>query len=78
MESLTGKSVDFHERMSITQGSDEADIVRSGLEETMILAYHEMRDALIAKPELGDLRTAAFYISIKKIALSYQMLGIFP
>lgn len=78
LEDLTGKQVDFNERMTITQGSDEADIVRSGLEETMILAYHEMRDALIAKPELGDLRTAAFYISIKKIALSYEMLGIFP
>lgn len=78
LEDLTGKNVDFNQRMSITQGADEADIVRSGLEETMILAYHEMRDALIAKPELGDLRTAAFYISIKKIALSYEMLGIFP
>jgi glutamate dehydrogenase (NAD(P)+) len=78
VESLTGETVDQHERLMITQGSDEADIVRSGLEETMIGAYHEMRDALIQKPELGDLRTAAFYISIQKIALSYQMLGIFP
>ena len=78
VEELTGKTLDAAVRADITHGSDEEDIVRSGLEDTMILAYHEMRDALIAKPELGDLRTAAFYISINKIALSYEMLGIFP
>ncbi len=78
VEELTGKTLDPAARANITHGSDEEDIVRSGLEDTMILAYHEMRDALIAKPELGDLRTAAFYISIKKIALSYELMGIFP
>ena len=78
VEELTGKTLDAAVRADITHGSDEQDIVRSGLEDTMILAYHEMRDALLAKPELGDLRTAAFYISINKIALSYEMLGIFP
>jgi len=78
VEELTGKTLDAAVRADITHGSDEEDIVRSGLEETMIEAYHDIRDALIAKPELGDLRTAAFYISIKKIALSYDMLGIFP
>ncbi len=78
VEELTGKKLEAVERANITHGSDEEDIVRSGLEDTMIEAYHEIRDALTAKPELGDLRTAAFYISIKKIALSYDMLGIFP
>ncbi len=78
VEELTGKTLDADVRANITHGSDEAEIVRSGLEDTMIEAYHEIRDALIAKPELGDLRTAAFYVSIKKIALSYEMLGIFP
>ncbi|MFN3316221.1 MAG: Glu/Leu/Phe/Val dehydrogenase, partial [Raineya sp.] len=68
----------FEERATITQGADEEDIVRSGLEDTMIGSYREIREALVEKPELGDLRTAAFYISIRKIALSYQMLGIFP
>ena len=66
------------ERADITHGSDEEDIVRSGLEDTMIGAYHEIRNALVAQPELGDLRTAAFYVSIQKIALSYQLMGIFP
>jgi len=78
VEELTGKTLDAAVRADIIHGSDEEDIVRSGLEDTMIEAYHEIRDALIAKPELGDLRTAAFYISIKKIALSYDVRGIFP
>lgn len=78
VEELTGKTLDTDVRANITHGSDEEEIVRSGLEDTMIEAYHEIRDALVAKPELGDLRTAAFYVSIKKIALSYEMLGIFP
>lgn len=78
VEELTGKKLEATHRADITHGSDEEDIVRSGLEDTMIEAYHEMRNSLVAKPELGDLRTAAFYVSIKKIALSYEMLGIFP
>lgn len=78
VESLTGQQMDPAERADITHGSDEEDIVRSGLEDTMIGAYHEIRNALVTKPELGDLRTAAFYVSIQKIALSYQLMGIFP
>ncbi|MDX1903333.1 MAG: Glu/Leu/Phe/Val dehydrogenase [Thermonemataceae bacterium] len=78
MEALTGQKLSFEERSSITQGADEEDIVRSGLEDTMIGSYREIREALVNKPELEDLRTAAFYVSIRKIALSYQMLGIFP
>jgi glutamate dehydrogenase (NAD(P)+) len=78
VEALTGNKLTFEERANIVQGADEEDIVRSGLEDTMISSYREIRDALIEKPELGDLRTAAFYVSIRKIALSYQMLGIFP
>ena len=56
----------------------EEDIVNSGLEETMIVAYHAIRDALKSKPQLGDLRAAAFYTAINKIALSYTELGVFP
>ncbi len=78
LEALTGKHLSHEERSKIVQGSDEEDIVRSGLEDTMIGSYQEIREALKQKPELGDLRTAAFYIAIKKIALSYQLMGIFP
>jgi len=58
-------------------GADEEDLVHSGLEETMAVAYHQIRDV---EKSLGitDLRTASFVTAIKKIAISYQELGIFP
>ncbi len=78
LEDATGKKISMEERMELTQGADEEDIVRSGLEDSMITAYHEIREAMIQTPSITDLRTAAFYIAIRKIALSYQMMGIFP
>ncbi len=78
IESSTGNSITPEERLTLTRGADELDIVRSGLEDTMIEAFREMREAIRQKPELQDLRTAAFYIAIKKIGLSYEMMGIFP
>ena len=54
----------------------EEELVNSGLEETMIAAYAELR---ITQKERGvDLRTAAFINSINKIAMAYQQRGIFP
>ncbi len=78
IESSTGRPLSEKERNMLTQGSDEIDIVRSGLEETMIVAYREIRDILRTKPEIKDLRTAAFYSAIEKIGKSYQVMGIFP
>jgi glutamate dehydrogenase (NAD(P)+) len=34
----------------LIHGSDEQDIVNSGLEETMVVAYHGIREALQAEP----------------------------
>ncbi len=78
VERITEKKLDTRERTIITQGADEEDIVRSGLEDTMILAYREIREAMMQNPDITDLRTAAFYVAIRKIALSYEMMGIFP
>jgi glutamate dehydrogenase (NAD(P)+) len=78
IESNTGKSLTDKERDLITQGSDEIDIVRSGLEETMIVAYREIREVMRANPKINDLRTAAFLSAIEKIGKSYKVMGIFP
>ncbi|WP_242919515.1 Glu/Leu/Phe/Val family dehydrogenase [Pontibacter liquoris] len=77
IESSSGKSMSAQERKFLTQGSDEVDLVRSGLEDTMINAYHEIRDVMIQK-KIPDLRTAAFLTAIEKIGVSYEALGIFP
>jgi glutamate dehydrogenase (NAD(P)+) len=78
LESLTGKRLDDEERKMLVHGSDELDIVNSGLEETMAVAYHAIRETLVRHPELGDLRAAAFRTAIDKIAKSYLDLGVYP
>ena len=78
LESLTGKRLDDAERRLLVHGSDELDIVNSGLEETMSVAYHTIREALHQTPALGDLRAAAFRTAIDKVAQSYLALGVYP
>jgi glutamate dehydrogenase (NAD(P)+) len=78
LESLTGKRLDEEERRMLVHGSDELDIVNSGLEETMVVAYQAIREAYRQTPALGDLRAAAFRTAIDKIARSYLDLGVYP
>lgn len=77
IESKTGKPIGDREK-SIIKGADEIDLVRSGLEETMVGAYREIRGVMEEKPEIKDLRTAAFVSAIRKISSDYLTLGIFP
>ncbi|MEO1438408.1 MAG: Glu/Leu/Phe/Val dehydrogenase [Bacteroidota bacterium] len=78
MQRLTGKTVGKKERAILTRGADEIDLVRSGLEETMVTAYHAIRDIQKRNKKVQDLRAAAFVNSIKKIGSDYINLGIFP
>jgi glutamate dehydrogenase (NAD(P)+) len=77
IEKTTGRTLSEQEKSSITRGPDEIDIVNSGLEDTMINAYHEVHDIWKRTPGT-DLRTAAFIDAINKVAVSYMELGIFP
>ncbi len=77
VEKETGRKLSEDERRVVARGADEADLVYSGLEETMITAYHELRET--SKREgVDNLRTAAFLTAIDKIAVSYMELGVFP
>lgn len=78
MEKLTGKQVHSGERQLIMHGADEADLVYSGLEETMIGATREIIDVWKNNPEIPDMRTAAYVVAINKVGTSYSELGIFP
>jgi len=78
VESLTGKKVDERDRAIIVRGADEVDLVRSGLEETMITAYNGIRNTWKSIAGINSLRTAAFVYAIKKIGNDYAALGIFP
>ena len=79
MQERTGRQIFSEEELSImARGADERDLVNSGLEETMITAYGQIREVQKRLDSRADLRTAAFVNSIDKIALCYQDLGIFP
>lgn len=78
IEESTGKKVNDIEKEAIIHGPDEADLVYSGLEETMIAATREIMDAWKSNPAIPDMRTAAYLVAINKVATSYAELGIFP
>jgi glutamate dehydrogenase (NAD(P)+) len=78
MEFLTGRRADDKYRNMIMHGPDEVDLVYSGLEETMIAATREVVEAWHSNPEIPDMRTAAYYVAINKVATTYEELGIFP
>lgn len=78
LENLTGKTILPEHRLMIVKGASEIELVNSGLEDTMIHSYHEIRETLLSKPGIQTLRTAAFVGAIDKIAVSYMNLGVWP
>ena len=78
IQRLTGKTISNREFEFITRGADEIDLVRSGLEETMIGSYHEIFDVKRRKRSIKTMRTAAFVVALNKIASDYIALGVFP
>jgi glutamate dehydrogenase (NAD(P)+) len=77
VEKLTGKTLDAVERSKI-RGASEVDIVYSGLEETMTVAFQEISERFFRDERITTLRTAAFSLAIDKVARAYLELGIFP
>ncbi|WP_293915926.1 MULTISPECIES: Glu/Leu/Phe/Val dehydrogenase [unclassified Sphingobacterium] len=78
IESLTSKKVSELERKIILRGPDEIDLIYSGLEDTMIGSYQEIREVYKNTAGVEDLRTAAFICAINKVGAAYEQLGIFP
>jgi len=78
VQELTGKEINQREREFLTRGGTEVELVNSGLEDTMITAYNQIRETFKQHPDVSDVRTAAFVCSLKKIAGDYISMGIFP
>jgi glutamate dehydrogenase (NAD(P)+) len=76
VEELTGGEFDEGTLASAAAGGSEADLVRSGLEDTMISAHQASFE--VARRHDVDLRTAAYILAIDKIATVYAERGIFP
>jgi len=78
VEKMTGRTVNQKQRNAITKGADEIDIVRSGLEETMITAFSGIQEVKNRRKKVKDYRTAAFIYALDKVASDYITMGVFP
>lgn len=78
IEKLTNRKLNEEEVEQLAHGPNEEDLVNSGLEDTMVNSYHELREIMRRHQDRIDLRTAAFVDAIHKVARSYMELGIFP
>ncbi|NDV52267.1 Glu/Leu/Phe/Val dehydrogenase [Salipiger sp. PrR003] len=71
---LSGISAEF--RKDFARGASELDLVRSGLDDTMREAYQGMRAIWRADDRFDDLRSAAYALSIQKVAAAYAAKGL--
>lgn len=78
VQEMTGRTIGDKEREFLTRGGTEIELVNSGLEDTMSIAYNQVRETLLSDSRIPDVRTAAFVCSLKKIASDYISMGIFP
>ena len=76
MEALTQKELPDDVDREISRGASELDLVRSGLDDTMRMAFQDLRGVMKTYPHIKDYRTAAYAIAITKIAQSYYDLGL--
>ncbi len=58
------------------RGADELELVRSGLDDTMRIAYQAMREVWHSRDDVPNLRMAAYLVAIGRVAQSYQAKGI--
>ena len=79
LEKMTGQAFPEELRAAFVSGADELTLVRSGLDDTMRGAYGQMREEWHRHRGGNtdvDLRTAAYLISITRVADSYRALGL--
>ena len=67
-------SPDFKDKY--LRGAGELELVRSGLDDTMRIAYDSMAEIWHGRDDVTDLRTAAYLVAIGKVAASYHAKGL--
>ena len=75
IEAMTDKSMPEEFKQVLSDGIDEIDLIRSGLDDMMIEAYQKVK-VIQKESNIGDLRTAAFKAALEKIAVSYETIGL--
>ena len=76
LEVMMGKEIPEEIRTELTTGASELSVVRSGLDDTMRLAYQEISQVFHSSDAISDLRTAAFVVALRKIAKTYLEMGL--
>ena len=76
IEAVSDRKFSDKELKYLAKGGGEAELVDSGLKDTMVNSYNEINE--IRKKHEVDLRTAAFISAINKVGEMYEQMGIFP
>jgi glutamate dehydrogenase (NAD(P)+) len=76
LEEMIGRPVPEALAIDVAAGAGEAELVRSGLDDTMRGAYGLISNRFHERSDLSDLRTAAFAVAIEKVATSYLEMGV--
>lgn len=71
LQSVTGKNVPHEIAEHLLEGADQLALVRSGLDDTMRIAYQDISAIWHSRNDVPDLRTAAFALAIEKISRYY-------
>ena len=72
IESGIGKPLALIAKEKLLAGPNEVDLVRSGLEDTMRVAYSEIKEQQLSNTKIEDRRTAAYALAIRNIADIYE------
>ena len=59
-----------------SEGAGEIELVRSGLDDTMVNAYQAMSEVWNSRDDVDNLRLAAYLLSIERIASTYHAKGL--
>jgi len=76
IETVSDRKFTEKELKYLAKGAGEAELVDSGLKDTMVNSYNEINE--IRKKHDLDLRTGAFVSAITKVGRIYEQMGIFP
>ena len=76
IETMTGKTMPKKFKDKFTDGIEEIDLVRSGLDDMMIDGFQNVKREFLENEKIPDFRTAAYKTAIEKIALSYDYIGL--
>ncbi len=63
-------------KLKYLKGADELELVRSGLDDTMRVAYQSLSELWHRRDDVPDMRIAAYIVAIDRVADSYRTKGL--